>query len=624
MSFFLVELFAFLFLRSGQEMELWPLAFGGLWAALLTGLLRLLPRKGARVVYGLLYALILIYAAVQTGYYYMFGEMLWLTEFRYGSEGSDYFDVLLSYPVSWYLCLAGLLLLGAWNIWKFPRWESLWGQKLMAAAVAVMAAACAWAMPELVFEDDDEIQYAGSDYGRAQSAEAAYDNMFNTHRLYQVCGLHQTAVKDIYANLIYPLTPGYAQAQAEGQEEIYIYMEENGKFDQTSNEMTGILEGKNVVLVLMESMDDWLIGEHTPTINRLMAEGINFTSFYTPPYGGIRTFNTEFCINTGSFLSSAGGYAFDYVTNNFYQSLPFLLSQEEYGYDAKTFHYNDPSFYSRGVFSLAMGYSEYVYYGDFVTGTEKEVKNQLYDDKLLFDNNGLNAEFFQSEKYFNFIITRSAHLSYKYNEVLSYWGLKQYPEYRELTDHEELNCAYLKAKLVDDMFARLLEELEEQGQLENTVIIGVTDHYTYGFKDTQTLLEVSDVDNAIWLERTPCFIWSADLEPMEVDKTLNTSDLVPTLLNMLGVETECPYMGSDAFDPDYAGFVPFSDGSWISGDAAWNASTKQLLYRTEDAEPVTAEFKAEMTKTVQEFTRINNLILETDYYEQYQPSHLPE
>ena len=623
LSFFLIDLFAFFHLRGENAWNAWPLAFGALWAVILSGGLRVLPRKAARVCFGILYALHLVYAAVQTGYFYMFGEMLWLSEFRYGSEGADYFDVLLSYPVSWYLCLAGLIALGAVMVWKFPPWERNLPARAGSAALAVLAAVGAWFLPELVFLHDSEIKYAGSDYGRAQSAEAAYDNMFNTHRLYQVCGLHQTLVKDISANMIYPLTPGYVRAQEQGREEIVLYMEENGKFEKTANEMTGIFKDKNVVLVLMESMDDWLLGEHTPTINRLMAEGIQFTDFYTPPYGGIRTFNTEFCINTGSFLSSAGGYAFDYVTNNFYQSLPFLLSQEEYGYTARTFHYNDPSFYSRGVFSLAMGYEDYVYFGDYVTGDEKEKQNQLYDDKILFDNMGLNAEFFENEKFFNFIITRSAHLSYKYNEVLSYWGLKQYPEYRGLTGHEELDCAYLKAKLVDDMFLRLLEELEEQEELENTVIIGVTDHYTYGFKDMETLLAVSEVDNALWLERTPCFIWSADIDPMEVDKTLNTSDLVPTLLNLLGVETEIPYMGSDAFDPDYPGFVPFSDGSWISGGTAWNASTGQLLHRRE-ADALSGEEQTILAGMVQEFTRINNLILETDYYAQYQPRHLPE
>ena len=95
---------------------------------------------------------------------------------------------------------------------------------------------------------------------------------------------------------------------------------------------------------------------HSLLFHECMSEGINFTNFYTPVYGGIRTFNTEFCINTGSFLSSAGGYAFDYVTNSYNQSLANQLREE--GYSAKTFHYNDPTFYSRGEFSPAMGYEE--------------------------------------------------------------------------------------------------------------------------------------------------------------------------------------------------------------------------------------------------------------------------
>lgn len=627
LSFFLIELYGFFTLSLTADFvpaRLWPLAFGALWAVLLGGMIRLLPGIAARIAYGIVYTAGVVYSVGQCGYYLMFSQMMWLSDFRYASEGSDYISVIFSYPIGWWMGTVGIIALGILILIRFPKWEMRWRPNLTAAVLTVSAAVVAFYLPELVFLNDDEIQYAGSDYGRAQSAEAAYDNMFNTYRLYQVCGLYQTAAKDIYANLIYPLTPDYAEAQKAGMEEIYAYLEDNGKLDRTDNEMTGIFEGKNVVMVLMESMDDWLLGENTPTINKLMEEGIQFTNFYTPPYGGIRTFNTEFCINTGSFLSSRGGYAFDYVTNDYYQAMPFLLSREEYGYSTRTFHYNDPSFYSRGVFSPAMGYEEYVYYGDYVEGSEDEVKNLLYDDKLLFDNEGLNDAFFCEDRFFNFIITRSAHLSYKYNEVLSYWGLKQYPEYRGLTGHEELDCAYLKAKLVDDMFARLLEELEARGELENTVIIGVTDHYTYGFKDTQTLLEVSEVDNEIWLERTPCFVWSADIEPMVVDKTLNTSDLLPTVLNMLGVETECPYIGSDAFDENYEGFVPFSDGSWISGDAAYDADAKKMLYRSSDYAFVTEEFRETMDKIVQDFIRINNLILETNFYQQYQPRHLPE
>ena len=612
LSFFLIEGFAFFFLSLNtgefQLSQLWPLAFGILWAVILSGFVRLLPVKAGKIVYGILYFIAAVYAAVETGYYYLFSEMMWLSDFRYASEGSDYFSVLLSYPAGWWLGLAALAVQGVFILRRFPEWKLGW--RTGAAAVSAVAAAAIGAalLPQAVFLQDGDIRYASSDYGRVQSAEAAYDNMFNAHRLYQVCGLYQTLGKDIYKNGIYPLTPGYAMARKAGKAEINAYFaarEEGGK-----NEMTGILKGKNVVLVLMESMDDWMIGDYTPTLKQLMSEGISFTRFYTPGYGGIRTFNTEFCINTGSFLSSQGGYAFDYVTNSYRQSLASLLTNQ--GYSAKTFHYNDPSFYSRGVFSPAMGYSEYVCYADYIGEDDEDL---LYDDQLLFDNPELNAEFFrEGQPTLNFIITRSAHLSYKYNEVLSYWALKKYPEFRGLTGNEETDCAYLKAKLVDDLFARLLQELEEKGELDNTVIIGVTDHYTYGYKDEESLLALSGVDNDLLLEKTPCFIWSTDLQPMEVDKTLNTSDLLPTVLNLLGVDSPYDYIGRDAFDPTYEGYALFSDGSWIAGDTAYDAAAGQTLSVSGGSAEVSEETMEEMAEKTEQFIRINNLILETDYY----------
>ena len=54
LSFFLVEVFAFLFLSLNTEefrlAQFWPLAFGALWAAILSGFVRLFPAKAGRVV----------------------------------------------------------------------------------------------------------------------------------------------------------------------------------------------------------------------------------------------------------------------------------------------------------------------------------------------------------------------------------------------------------------------------------------------------------------------------------------------------------------------------------------------------------------------------------------------
>lgn len=613
LSFFLVEVFGLCFLLPEGEMGIFPLVFGLLWAGTIGGVLFLLPAVAARIAYGTTYFLSAVYAGFQTGYYQLFSGMLWLSDFRYAAEGSDYAAVLLTYPLFWWLGIVAMIAQGILILWRFPRWKRASAKVAVSVLVIAASALGMDVLPEALFAQDDKIKYAGSDYGRSQSAQAVYENMFNTHRLYRLCGLHHTLAKDIYRNAVYPLTPSHAAEQAKAEEEIKSYFD--GQPEQTGNSMTGVLAGKNVVLVLMESMDDWMIGEHTPTLARLMDEGIDFTRFYTPVYGGIRTFNTEFVINTGSFLSSQGGYAFDYVTNSYPQSLANRL--REAGYSAKTFHYNAPAFYSRGEFSPAMGYEEYVCYADYITETdEKAAKDLLYDDLLLFDNPGLNAEFFREGKpTLNFVITRSAHLSYKYNEVLSHWGLKKYPQYRGLTGNEETDCAYLKAKLVDDFFARMLTELEQKGQLENTVIIGVTDHYTYGYKDMDSLLALSGVEETLLLEKTPCFIWSPELPPQKVDKVLNTSDLLPTVLNLLGIESPYNYIGHDAFDEAYEGFVPFSDGSWIYKDVAYDAANKTYLSVSGRQQKIPAEQQKTLHEKVQEFIRINNLILDADYYQ---------
>ena len=56
------------------------------------------------------------------------------------------------------------------------------------------------------------------------------------------------------------------------------------------------------------------------------------------------------------------------------------------------------------------------------------------------------------------------------------------------------------------------------------------------------MMELSNVPRYLMVERTPCFIWSADGPTMEVNKLLNPSDLLPTLLNLFGIESDYHYL----------------------------------------------------------------------------------
>jgi phosphoglycerol transferase MdoB-like AlkP superfamily enzyme len=447
------------------------------------------------------------------------------------------------------------------------------------------------------------------EYRRAESIEGIYTTMYDAHKVYQICGIYQTTAKDIWQHLISPVLPRSRQQEKADLEEVDAWFAERAAHED--NDMTGLFAGKNVVLVLMESMDDWLINEEdTPTISRLMDEGINFTNFYTPGFGSVRTFNSEFCMNTGLYLPTNGRYAFDYCNNDFSESLPSLF--RAIGYSAEAFHYNEPSFYNRGVMEPAMGFEAYNSYQDF--GVEGD---DLYSDTVLFENESLLDKFYGGEEdgtytgFFSFIISRSAHMTYSYDEGLSAWALEQYPQYQGSTGNEELDCIRAKARCCDDLFAALLDSLEERGELENTVIIGVADHYAYGMVDQGVLLDVSGVDETLLLEKTPCFIWTADKPSLTVDKVANTSDLVPTLVNLFGLESDYRYLGQDIFDESYEGYAVFQYHQWLNASAAYEDGA--IIADFDGVTPSDDEV-AEWNALAQRYIQISNLLLESDYY----------
>lgn len=605
-AYFLLEGFAALLLKPES---LLGLGFGALWALLLTGLCLFLPRLAGQIVFGLTYCLYLGWTLAQTGYYQVFGKLMWLSDMRYASEGSNYFDtVLAGFPALWWVGAGVFLALGVLGIVWMPKGRRSLRLRLGWGLAAAAAIAGLFAMPQAVYLQDQGVWGTRSDYMQVISYRASYQTMYDAKKTYNACGIYQLTFRDLWKHVLYPLTPGYRQSLQEQVEQIDQYFADRGP--RRDNEMTGMFQGKNVILVLMESMDDWAINpQDTPTLCRLMDEGINFTDFYTPGYGSVRTFNTEFCVNTGIYLPTTGSYAFNYVTNDYRQSLASLLA--EVGYDAQTFHYNEANFYSRGVYEPAMGYSAYNSYMDYTSDAD-----ELYDDCYLFNDPDLRDLFFRDGPTLNFIITRSAHLSYVYREVLSNWALEKYPEYRGISGDEEVDCMRVKAKLVDDLFARLLLELEVRDQLDNTVIVGFTDHYAYGFEDVDLMMELSDVEDPLLLEKTPCFIWSSGGPSMQVDKTLHTADLLPTVLNLMGVDSPYSYLGQDAFDQRYQGYALFPDGSWVSGGVAAKpngAGTASIVSNTKGKELTQEELQAMVSKAV-EFAKISNLILQTDYY----------
>ena len=122
------------------------------------------------------------------------------------------------------------------------------------------------------------------------------------------------------------------------------------------NEYTGIFKDKNVIYIMMESIDTWVIDKETmPTLYQLQKTGFNFTNRYSPFFNGGQTINSEFALNSGIYAISNKDTIYDIDYIDYPYSLANILKKN--GYSVNSFHANTGSFYNRNNFYKLLGYN---------------------------------------------------------------------------------------------------------------------------------------------------------------------------------------------------------------------------------------------------------------------------
>ena len=98
------------------------------------------------------------------------------------------------------------------------------------------------------------------------------------------------------------------------------------------------------------------------------------------------------------------------------------------------------------------------------------------------------------------------------------------------------------------------------------------------------------------------------MEKQTVEKVNSQLDILPTVLNLFGIEYIPEYyMGNDIFNPDYSGYVFFSDYSWYDG----NVYVEDGVI-TNDGQMDEAKVQ-EMNDKINRLIQKNDLTLKYDY-----------
>ena len=462
------------------------------------------------------------------------------------------------------------------------------------------------------------------------------------NRIYLVekFGLYVYHVNDVFQSVEPKLIAifGYDKAKRNFND----YYAKRTDVQSYTNEYTNIFKGKNVISIHGESIQKFVINlkingkEVTPNLNRLVKEGMYFSNYYSQVSVGTSS-DSEFTINT-SLMPAKVGVAFVSYFDREYVTIPKLF--KSLGYYNMSFHANKGDFWNRNSMYKSLGYDKF--YDQKAFNIDETIGLGLSDKSFFRQLTPiLKKENDNHQNFYATLIMLTNHTPFP--DISSYsknpLDLKMY-----VTENGETKAyPYLEGTVLgrylqsvhyaDEALGELMEHLETNGLLENTVLMFYGDHdarlssseykrfYNYDYKNDKTLDETDPNYKKYGyyeheLNRSvPFFFWSKN-DNQKINKTITNVmgayDILPTLGNMFGFYNKYA-LGSDIFNTNNDNTVIFPNGNYVTNkiyynsqaDEAYDIEKKEVIQK--ELEP--REYINKRTKETEEKLNISNDIL---------------
>ncbi len=304
------------------------------------------------------------------------------------------------------------------------------------------------------------------------------------------------------------------------------------------NKTTGIAAGKRVIMVQVESLNDFNIGasvekqEITPNINKLISGSNYFTNnYFTLGAGG--TSDADFSVNTSLYPLADSSVFVKYAKDSF-TSLEKELKKS--GYNTEAYHANSRGYWNRNTMYKSLGFDRFMASDNYKPG--KTVNMGLSDEDFLFQS----ADYIKATPTttLSYLITLSSHFSFEMAKEYQTLTLNR-DKYTSLT-HDYLQAVHY----TDASLGKFFEKLKADGLYNDSLIVLYGDHTAHfdGFDTDTTRIEPDSLAG----KRVPLVI---KLPAQTTGKRINSPsshlDIMPTILNLVGAKPTSPMFGRDLF-----------------------------------------------------------------------------
>ena len=381
------------------------------------------------------------------------------------------------------------------------------------------------------------------------------------------------------------------------------------------NSMTGIFEGYNLIFISGEAFSAEAIRpDITPTLYRMATRGIQFTDYYQ--FASAGTTGGE-CANIFGCIATEGGES---VKGKAYDNNYFTMGNvlNRLGYNGWAFHNNTYDYYDRDITHNNLGYNNgYMGYG---TGMEEWVEWQWPQSDLEMIQGTFDNLYCDAEPFNVYYMSVSGHGGYS-------WGGNAMSEKNQEAyeaaglDYSEPVAAYLACNIeLDRAMEYLIDQLEQRGMADHTVIVIAADHFPYGLDADGSLYYLSelygyDVENSIQRDHNRLIIWSGSLEdkdPIVVNDPVSACDVLPTLLNLFGAEWDSRLLpGRDVFS-DAEPVIFNISYDWVSDKGVYFADSNTFI--PNPGVEVDPEYIEATSRMVENKVNFCAVLLEYDYY----------
>lgn len=343
------------------------------------------------------------------------------------------------------------------------------------------------------------------------------------------------------------------------------------------NKYTGMFKDKNLIVIMMESVNDIIINEKDfPNFYKLYSQGWHWENNYSPR-NSCSTGNNEMSGMIGLYSIYNTCTANIYKNNTYFESMFNLFNNANY--QTTSMHNYTEAYYYRKTIHPNMGSGKYYGVQDLGIEYSNVYRNWSSDEDFMNQVLNILGEYGKKEKYMTWLTTVSSHQPYK---VSSIQGDQYLSEFTDNNYPEDLQRYLSKLKILDNALGILIDGLEKQGTLDDTVIVLYGDHYPYGLKH-EVINQALDYDVSVdyEAERVPFVIYNSEMEPKTFKEYTSYINILPTIANLFDLDYDPRlYVGTDLLSKDYQSLVVFADGSWQNEIALYDASNSEVKYYT--------------------------------------------